>query len=386
VQTPNMPKAPVVPGSLPQEKADNVPIMASQGEYMLPAEVVRWHGMKAINSLMADAQKGLADLQAQGQIKSHPPQKPYGQPAPGAQPQPQPRPPQGQPRPPQGQPKPPMSPQQPQGQQKPANPVTGMAQGGMVMGNPALPQGVTIQQRITPDGRLVHVYVDAQGNELGQPGSKTIGGGTAGGFEYKNTLDKETKKPVVEAKTAQNTVDTYEHGHGDGGAKGGGESEGVSSNGPPGKEEVGYETFGDFVDAAKEQLGNVADQVSKDLAQAASNFGRDIGVDKTTATTDTSSTATGPDHGETDGPGTASDGGSSAGGNSGGDQGTAGDGAGGTGAGSSGSGGGMGASGGVGGTGTEGATAYADGGFVAPPGLNMRALPPTKGTSAPWLR
>ena len=33
-------------GSLPEEVADDVPAMLSEGEYVVPADVVRWHGVK----------------------------------------------------------------------------------------------------------------------------------------------------------------------------------------------------------------------------------------------------------------------------------------------------------------------------------------------------
>ena len=113
-------QAPVPPGALPQEKADNVPAKLSQGEYVLPAEVVRWHGVKAIQDMMSAAQEGFGKLQQQGQIKGQqqmPPQSPNAG--------------QGQPRPQMQQP-PMQKPQMPT--QRPPSPISGMADGGMVSG------------------------------------------------------------------------------------------------------------------------------------------------------------------------------------------------------------------------------------------------------------
>jgi hypothetical protein len=113
-------QAPVPPGALPQEKADNVPAKLSQGEYVLPAEVVRWHGVKAIQDMMSAAQEGFGKLQQQGQIKGQqqmPPQSPNAG--------------QGQPRPQMQQP-PTQKPQMPT--QRPPSPISGMADGGMVSG------------------------------------------------------------------------------------------------------------------------------------------------------------------------------------------------------------------------------------------------------------
>lgn len=60
---------PVPPGSLPEEVADDVPVMMSEGEVVLPADVVRWHGLKHIMEMRAEAKHGLMCMFAEGQIQ-----------------------------------------------------------------------------------------------------------------------------------------------------------------------------------------------------------------------------------------------------------------------------------------------------------------------------
>lgn len=55
-------------GSQPEEVRDDVPIMASEGEYVIPADVVRFLGLDKIESLINKAKEGLKDLEAQGRI------------------------------------------------------------------------------------------------------------------------------------------------------------------------------------------------------------------------------------------------------------------------------------------------------------------------------
>ncbi|MCA6481193.1 MAG: hypothetical protein IM557_11390 [Chitinophagaceae bacterium] len=60
----------VPPGSLPNEVKDDVPAFLSDGEFVLPADVVRWHGLKSILQLRSEAKEGMAQMQAEGQIQS----------------------------------------------------------------------------------------------------------------------------------------------------------------------------------------------------------------------------------------------------------------------------------------------------------------------------
>jgi hypothetical protein len=56
------------PGALKKEVADDVPIMASEGEYMLPANVVRYYGLKHIEKMVDDAKEALAEFDRKGRI------------------------------------------------------------------------------------------------------------------------------------------------------------------------------------------------------------------------------------------------------------------------------------------------------------------------------
>lgn len=58
-------------GSLPEEVADDVPAMLSEGEYVVPADVVRWHGLKALEGLRTEAKMGLGMMDADGRIKGY---------------------------------------------------------------------------------------------------------------------------------------------------------------------------------------------------------------------------------------------------------------------------------------------------------------------------
>ena len=59
---------PVPVGSLDQEVADDVPALLSEGEYVLPADVVRWHGLKHIQDMMVEAKAGLMSMDMMGQL------------------------------------------------------------------------------------------------------------------------------------------------------------------------------------------------------------------------------------------------------------------------------------------------------------------------------
>jgi hypothetical protein len=64
---------PVPPGALPQEVRDDVPINASEGEYVLPANVVRYIGLDKIEKMVNQAEKGIAQMQEGGRIGGEPP-------------------------------------------------------------------------------------------------------------------------------------------------------------------------------------------------------------------------------------------------------------------------------------------------------------------------
>ena len=55
-------------GSEAENVRDDIPAMLSEGEYVLPADVVKWHGLKHITDMMMEAKAGLMSLQAMGQI------------------------------------------------------------------------------------------------------------------------------------------------------------------------------------------------------------------------------------------------------------------------------------------------------------------------------
>ncbi len=59
---------PVPPGATPKEVADDVPIMASDGEYILPANVVRFIGLDKIEKMVEQAKMKLAELDQKGRI------------------------------------------------------------------------------------------------------------------------------------------------------------------------------------------------------------------------------------------------------------------------------------------------------------------------------
>lgn len=62
------PEAEAPLGALPEEVADDVPAMLSEGEYVLPADVVRWHGLKHIEEMRMEAKMGLMAMQMDGRL------------------------------------------------------------------------------------------------------------------------------------------------------------------------------------------------------------------------------------------------------------------------------------------------------------------------------
>lgn len=55
-------------GSTEENVRDDIPAMISEGEYVLPADVVKWHGLKHIMDLQMEAKMGLMSMNAMGLI------------------------------------------------------------------------------------------------------------------------------------------------------------------------------------------------------------------------------------------------------------------------------------------------------------------------------
>ena len=59
-------------GSMAEEVRDDVPAMLSEGEYVVPADVVRYHGIDKFEDLRDEAKMGLARMEADGRIGGQP--------------------------------------------------------------------------------------------------------------------------------------------------------------------------------------------------------------------------------------------------------------------------------------------------------------------------
>ena len=59
-------------GSLPVEVRDDIDAKLSQGEYVVPADVVRFHGVKFFEDLRTEAKMGMDGMQADGRIGGEP--------------------------------------------------------------------------------------------------------------------------------------------------------------------------------------------------------------------------------------------------------------------------------------------------------------------------
>jgi len=55
-------------GSKAEEVADDIPAMLSEGEYVAPADVVRWHGVKMFEELRCEAKMGMGLMAQDGRI------------------------------------------------------------------------------------------------------------------------------------------------------------------------------------------------------------------------------------------------------------------------------------------------------------------------------
>ena len=59
-------------GSLPEEVRDDIPAQLSEGEYVVPADVVRYYGVKFFEDLRAKAKFGYQDMEENGRIGGEP--------------------------------------------------------------------------------------------------------------------------------------------------------------------------------------------------------------------------------------------------------------------------------------------------------------------------
>lgn len=58
----------VPPGALPSEVRDDIPAQLSEGEYVVPADVVRFFGVRFFEDLRSQAKQGLSEMEANGRI------------------------------------------------------------------------------------------------------------------------------------------------------------------------------------------------------------------------------------------------------------------------------------------------------------------------------
>ena len=59
-------------GSLAEEVRDDIPAQLSEGEYVVPADVVRFFGVKFFEDLRMEAKRGLAQMEKDGRIGGEP--------------------------------------------------------------------------------------------------------------------------------------------------------------------------------------------------------------------------------------------------------------------------------------------------------------------------
>jgi hypothetical protein len=62
----------VPPGSLAEEVRDDIPAQLSEGEYVVPADVVRYYGVKFFEDLRGQAKQGLGQMENDGRIGGEP--------------------------------------------------------------------------------------------------------------------------------------------------------------------------------------------------------------------------------------------------------------------------------------------------------------------------
>ena len=59
-------------GSTAENVRDDIPANLSEGEIVVPADVVNYHGVKLFEELRAQAKQGYADMDADGRIGGQP--------------------------------------------------------------------------------------------------------------------------------------------------------------------------------------------------------------------------------------------------------------------------------------------------------------------------
>jgi len=59
-------------GSMPEEVRDDIPAQLSEGEYVVPADVVRYYGVKFFEDIRNAAKRGFAEMEANGRIGGEP--------------------------------------------------------------------------------------------------------------------------------------------------------------------------------------------------------------------------------------------------------------------------------------------------------------------------
>ena len=70
---------PIPIGSTAEEVRDDIEINISQGEYVLPADVVKWHGLEKIMMMQEEAKMGLMAMDAMGLIPAVEAEEPEGE-------------------------------------------------------------------------------------------------------------------------------------------------------------------------------------------------------------------------------------------------------------------------------------------------------------------
>lgn len=62
----------IPPGSMASEVRDDIPAQLSEGEYVVPADVLRFYGVKFFENLRSEAKQGMAQMEADGRIGGEP--------------------------------------------------------------------------------------------------------------------------------------------------------------------------------------------------------------------------------------------------------------------------------------------------------------------------
>lgn len=62
----------IPPGSMSEEVRDDIPAQLSEGEYVIPADVVRYFGVKFFEDLRSTAKSGMMDMESEGRIGGEP--------------------------------------------------------------------------------------------------------------------------------------------------------------------------------------------------------------------------------------------------------------------------------------------------------------------------